>query len=124
MALVKKKTPSAFVSACDKFVYTEILSSQKPLDKTPDNIVNVGDGIKVPDILVQAIKAKIRDDGWARLASVGVYISQNHPSFDARNFGFDKLGELVKSQKYIEVKEVNDSSGEHSHIHVRLKSNV
>lgn len=120
----EKKTPSAFVSACDKFIYTEILSSQRPLDKTPDNIVNVGDGIKVPDILVQAIKAKIRDDGWARLASVGVYISQNHPSFDARNFGFDKLGELVKSQKYIEVKEVNDSSGEHSHIHVRLKSNV
>ncbi|MFA1028005.1 MULTISPECIES: OST-HTH/LOTUS domain-containing protein [Pseudomonas syringae group] len=51
---------------------------------------------------------------------VGAYISKNHASFDARNYGFTKLGPLVRAQNYIEIKEIPD--GEITHIHVRLSN--
>ena len=44
------------------------------------------------------------------------------PSFDPRNFGFQKLGELVRGQKYLEVKSVPIGDGSpNNHLYVRLK---
>ena len=47
---------------------------------------------------------------------------KNSPSFDPRNYGFQKLGELVRKQDYVEVKEVPTSDGSaNMHVFVRLK---
>jgi len=43
------------------------------------------------------------------------------PSFDPRNYGTQKLGELVRKQAYIEVKEVPSEKSTAHHLHVRLK---
>jgi hypothetical protein len=50
---------------------------------------------------------------------VGSSIARNHPSFDPRNYGFGKLGELVRQQPYLEVRETPDPTGV-VHLHVRL----
>mgnify|MGYP001566725654 CR=1 FL=1 len=114
----EKKTPEPFISACDKFVYTEILRPQIEKDK-----VDESENTELKPIIISAIEAVSKDDGWAPLSGVGGYINKSVPSFDPRNYGYEKLGKLVKSIKYVEVderKSTDDSSI--VHIYVRVKN--
>ncbi|MCW8918619.1 MAG: NYN domain-containing protein [Gammaproteobacteria bacterium] len=114
----EKKTPEPFVSACDKFVYTEILRQLKESDKSDES--------KNPElkaIVMSAIDAVSRDDGWAPLSAVGSYINKNTPSFDPRNYGYDKLGKLVRYLDYLEVQERTfGEDSMHVHIYIRAKN--
>ena len=114
----EKKTPQPFVAACDKFIYTEILKPQQqvsvPDDEAPE---------PVEPLLRIAIAATAKDNGWAPLSAVGSMIVKNSPSFDPRNYGCQKLGELVRKQKYLEVKEISIGDGSANvHLYVRFKS--
>jgi len=111
----EKKTPEAFVAACDKFVYTEVLRDSGGADKSDKS-----GNRELRAIFSAAIEAVSKDDGWAPLSSVGSHINKNIPSFDSRNYGYKKLGDLVKALSYLEVKE--KSAGDNSsnlHIYVR-----
>jgi hypothetical protein len=112
----EKKTPEPFVKACDKFIYTEILRPESP-------IVQVGQAsAPLEPMLRAAIDASAREDGWAALSAVGSMIVKNNPSFDSRNYGCSKLGELVRKQTYLEVKEVPASDGSTNvHLFVRAR---
>jgi hypothetical protein len=113
----EKKTPKPFVAACDKFIYTEIL--RKPLPGTP---VEAPVQTSLKPLLSAAIAAAIQEDGWAFLGVVGGLLLKSDPSFDPRNFGFRKLGDLVKAQPYLEVKSVPSSEGSQSmQLFVRVK---
>ncbi|MBQ0718423.1 MAG: OST-HTH/LOTUS domain-containing protein, partial [Sulfitobacter litoralis] len=46
---------------------------------------------------------------------------KNDPSFDSRNFGYKKLGELVRAQPFIDVDERQGSDG-NIQIYVRMKT--
>ena len=71
---------------------------------------------------VEAVEATAKEDGWASLSAVGSMIVKNSPSFDPRNYGCQKLGELVRNQPYLEVKEVSIGDGSANvHLYVRLK---
>lgn len=49
-------------------------------------------------------------------------MTKNQPSFDPRNYESTKLGELMRKQNYLEVKEVPmDNRSTNVHIYVRLK---
>jgi hypothetical protein len=111
----EKKTPEAFISACDKFIYTEILRAQKDVGDESGNA-------KLKKLVTIAIDAVSEDNGWARLSRVGGYITKNNPSFDPRNYGYEKLGKLVKSLNYLETdeKEFKDGSS-NVHIFIRVK---
>jgi hypothetical protein len=104
----ERKTPEPFVAACDKFIYTEILRSEKIAEKDAEKapVVAVADVGKLQPLVIAAIDANARDDGWAALGGVGGHISKMAPAFDARNYGFNKLSELVRSLKYLEVNEL------------------
>ena len=104
----ERKTPEPFVAACDKFVYTEILRPEKIAEKDAEktSVVAVADVRKLQPLVIAAIDANARDDGWAALGGVGSHISKMDPAFDARNYGFKKLSELVRALKYLEVKEM------------------
>jgi len=106
------KTPEPFVSACDKFVYTEILKKADTPNNKKNNVNK--------EIIEHAVEAVSKEDGWASLAGVGGYINKNHPSFDPRNYGFTKLSTLIKSLSYIEIKLEQFTDGStNSHIYVR-----
>jgi len=113
----ERKTPQAFVAACDKFTYTEILNPQEAS-------IQIGQQAPEPfePMIRAAIEATARENNWASLSAVGSLITKNSPSFDPRNYGCQKLGELVRKQPFIEVKEVpsGDNSGS-VNLHVRLK---
>jgi len=110
----EKKTPEPFVAACDKFVYTEILRPQTEAPPPPgptqapaaSSPPETADLRKLQPLMIAAIDANLRDDGWAALGGVGGHITRMQPAFDARNYGFKKLSELVRSLDYVEVKEV------------------
>jgi hypothetical protein len=55
-------------------------------------------------MMLAAVNAAARDDGWAPLSAVGSLLVKHNPAFDARNYGFPKLGALVRSQAYLEVR--------------------
>ncbi len=113
----EKKTPDPFVAACDKFIYTEILKPQEVPTDQEGPLVAV-----LEPMLRTAIDASAREDGWSALSSVGSMIVMNNPSFDSRNYGCPKLGELVRKQPYLEVKEIPASDGStHVHLFVRPK---
>lgn len=116
----ESKTPEPFVAACDKFVFTEIL---RP--KSGSEIVPAAQAMPPLDaILRPAIEATARDSEWSPLSAAGSMIAKNHPSFDSRNYGFAKLGELVRKQNYLEIKEVAIGDGSANvHLYVRVKPN-
>ncbi|MDQ7005265.1 MAG: NYN domain-containing protein [Ghiorsea sp.] len=110
----EQKTPTPFVSACDKFIYTEIL---RPDAKMPSQELDVD----FKQIVTTAIRAVSKDDSWAALSGVGGYINKNYPSFDPRNYGYEKLGKLIKSIDYIEIDErISSKNPNITHIYVRL----
>lgn len=112
----EQKTPKPFVAACDKFIYTEIL--RKP---TKESLKSSAQSPLKP-LLMSAISAAAQEDGWASLSTIGGLLLKNDPSFDPRNYGYKKLGELVKAQRYLLVKSTPTSEGsENMRIFVRAK---
>jgi uncharacterized LabA/DUF88 family protein len=114
----EKKTPRSFVAACDKFIYTEILrvpvAESREIDPPQEPL---------KPLLIDAVAGAAREDGWAPLSNVGSLVAKSNPSFDPRNYGFEKLGELVRRQSYLKVKSVPASNGSpNGHLYVRLKA--
>ena len=119
----QRKTPEPFVAACDKFIYTEILRSEP--EETKPGQEPVAELPKLKPMLLNALIATVREDGWTTLSALGSQITRSNPSFDARNYGVSKLGELIRLQAaYLEVKEVKSGEGEsiQTHLHVRRKA--
>jgi uncharacterized LabA/DUF88 family protein len=104
----KKHTPEAFVAACDKFVYTEILREQPEPAKKEEVVAALP---KLKPMMLKALEATAREDGWASLSALGSQLTRNHPDFDSCNYNESKLGELMRKQAYLEMKEVAVGDG-------------
>ena len=118
----ERKTPDPFVAACDKFIYTEILRAKPEELKEAEAAPEIAELPKLRPMVLTALEATARDDGWTTLSALGSQLTRNHPSFDPRNYGVSKLGELMRKQPYLEVKEVPIGDGSmHVHLHVRRR---
>ena len=93
------KTPEAFVAACSKFIYTDILINQDP-SKQQDLKHNK----KLNNLCKSAYESVADEEGWADLGPMGSQLNKLSPSFDSRNYGHKKLGELVKATELFEIK--------------------
>jgi len=111
--LGRRTTPEPFVAACDRFIYLDLVS-QEPQEEASPPLPNL------KQMLSSAITSTSKDDGWSNLGEVGSYLSKSHAAFDPRDYGRPKLGELVRAEPYVEVKEVPSSTGP-SQLWVRLK---
>ncbi|MEX0614606.1 MAG: NYN domain-containing protein, partial [Methylophaga sp.] len=96
----ERKTPSAFVNACSKFLF---LDQEKEVTKTTVKPKNIKSDTKLIHLLRQAIEATEDEEGWAALGPVGSNIS-NKTSFDTRNYGFKNLSGLFKAIDLFELK--------------------
>ena len=110
----EEKTPKPFVSACDKFIYTELLRAEaaEAAPGSGDRPQPAGTGEapseppkpaakpkpqKVPvDFIAKLIDDISDEDGWVQLGALGQNISKLRPAFDARLYGFKKLSDLIK----------------------------
>ncbi len=119
----EKKTPAAFVSACDKFIYTEVLRAK----------INEGEAIarksaselkqdtKLVRLLRNAVESSSDEAGWAHLANVGSNIAKQSPEFDPRNYCYAKLGELIAATKLFDIDERVIGEGRGKAIYLRDK---
>ena len=140
----EKKTPEAFVVACDKFIYTEVLrpTVKKVAAKVPVPLAGkpaaspkaappkaepeggVTDHSALPiDFILQAIEEAEDDSGWATLARVGGYLTKLRPDFDPRLYGHKKLSGLFeKNPKLFELDERSPPGSNIKHYFVRPRS--
>ena len=132
----EKKTPSPFIVACDKFIYLEILAvkpaaavadvppvrsrkkkaaqgkevAAKPVAEKAKALQQMDQ--KTIDFIIACVGSEADETGWAFLGNVGNLISRQQPDFDARNFGFLKLNQLIKSLDIFEIDERESKSGQ------------
>jgi uncharacterized protein (TIGR00288 family) len=124
-----RKTPKAFIEACERFLYVEVLAAGGDSTSSADPVtpVTTDAGAKeqqprpLQSVLTKALnKVKTDDDNWVALGPLGDHLNRTDPSFDARAYGFPKLGDLVKAQGFLETKTVTGSGGG-GQLLVRLK---
>ena len=127
----ERKTNPAFVAACDKFVYLDVLNtlacrskkqmlspqpstsglhSAAELSQTSQTLAPAESPQRPLDEvalagLALAIRLNSRyENGFANLADVGVYWSRISPDFNARNYGYERLRDLITKSRIAELK--------------------
>ena len=126
----ERKTPKPFVTACDKFIYSDVLRADADADSDADaetgaaparkrNTQELRQDSRLVRLLQSASQAVSDDDGWSTLGGIGNYIAKQAPEFDSRNYGYGKLSELVTATNLFEVETRN--GGNNKTIWVRLK---
>jgi uncharacterized LabA/DUF88 family protein len=103
----EKKTPEAFVVACDRFIYTENLRSTKTVTEDREVPRMSANLLKQDSRLINSIRKALEDceddEGWGNLGTVGQIIINAWPQFDPRNYGYSKLSELAKKIDLFEI---------------------
>ena len=112
MGIGEKKTPKAFVNACDLFVYTENLVEEKKATqqrRTQSKRTKKNNNMESPEaekeeadplpVLSQAFEMAVGEDGWARLDVMGNAIYQVDPGFDPRTYGHKQLSRMLNKLK-------------------------
>lgn len=113
----EKKTPKAFVVACDRFVYTELL--QPRAAKAAAKAAPEQNRVLV-ELLRNAVETASDDTGWAALSAVGSIIAKQTPDFDSRSWGHAKLSGLVKSlPRHFQVEERPRGDGQSKALFIR-----
>ncbi|MBL1321632.1 MAG: NYN domain-containing protein [Methylophaga sp.] len=114
----EEKTPSPFINACSQFIFIEKLievesaKEDKETSQAEKNKLSrseLGRDAGLVRLLRTAVEQTMEDDGWSHLGQVGKYIS-NNSSFSPVNYGYKKLGEIVKVSELFEVDMRNTSS--------------
>ncbi|TRX39800.1 NYN domain-containing protein [Flavobacterium restrictum] len=132
----EKKTPNAFIVACDRFIYIEVLEGAIKKKKPKPTATNTMADSKKPaekeaaikidnptiELIEDTIDAIGDDDGWAFLGDVGNLIVKKKPEFDPRSYGFNKLTPLLKSlTDILEIDERESDKKGIKHVYVRLR---
>ncbi len=119
----ERKTPSPFVTACDKFVYLDVLVAITDEEQTikGTSLEKLKQDTKVLNLFRNAVDVSSDDSGWANLAAVGSNIAKHSPDFDPRNYGYQKLGELFTATKLFEIEERQIGSTESKQLYVKNK---
>ena len=120
----EQKTPAPFVSACDKFIYTEVLRSpseegDKIKRKTTSELKQ---DTRLVNLVRNAVEASSDDSGWANLGPVGSNIAKHSPEFDPRNYGYAKLGSLVAAIKLFDLEQRSVGDGTSKATFIRNKT--
>ncbi|KGK41777.1 Maebl [Nitrincola sp. A-D6] len=107
------KTPKPFVSACDRFIYTEVFTSTETFeaDSSPTALIKqtskeLRRNTKLLLMIRTGIQTSSDDNGWSQLGPEGSYLAKASPDFDPRNYGYQKFSELVEAIGLFEIKRV------------------
>ena len=122
----ERKTPQAFVAACDKFIYTENLGVEADEGegegrKPAPQPTKLKRDRKLDALLHEAVDAAADDSGWAHLGAVGSNLVRLASDFDPRSYGFRKLKDLVAAHPGYLVEERASADGKTGTIYIRPK---
>lgn len=128
----EKKTLTPFITACDKFIYIEILNQSE--ESSPEEDQKLTSQVKqakqktplnkIDPKLIKLISDSITDladeNGWTYLGELGNLMLKKKPDFDSRNYGFSKMLQLIRSIDQFEI-DVRDT-GKQNVKHIYLKN--
>jgi uncharacterized LabA/DUF88 family protein len=127
----ERKTPKAFVAACDKFIYVEnlrgdVAAAAGSADTAPAAVPRASAAqLKRDASLVGQLRAAVEaasdDDGWSALGYVGTLITKQQPDFDSRSYGYAKLSDLMAATTLFELERRSSGEGRQGGIYVRDK---
>ncbi|MDR0502192.1 MAG: NYN domain-containing protein [Treponema sp.] len=120
----EKKTPRAFVSVCDKFIYTEILNDSQEDEDSRAPVKNKKEfkvDKKLLKLLHDAVDDVAEESGWAYLGGVGQKINNRSTDFDPRNYGFKKLGDMFRAIPQFEIEERPRANSTARQLYIRWK---
>lgn len=129
----QKKTLIPFITACDKFIYIEILKSaevsapdENDKNKISKKHPSVKNSISKIDnrlikVLIDSIADLADENGWAFLGDLVNFILKKQPDFDPRNYGFNKMLQLIKSLDKFEVDERKTGNNNIRHVYIKTK---
>ncbi len=128
----EKKTLTPFITACDKFIYIEILKkpdveivfdNKKPIknSKAPSNNAISKIDPKIIKLFADSIDDLEDENGWAFLGDLGNLMLKKKPDFDPRNYGFPKMLALIKSMNKFVIDERESGKNNIKHIYVKRK---
>lgn len=124
----EKKTPTAFISACNKFRYLEVLAQDSIQNA---NLVDEGGEEDAKEMTpLETIRSAVRiivqeisdDDGRAFVGEIGNMLIRRYPDFDVRNYGFRKLTPLLKSLEIFDIYSERNSDGYNKLVYVKEKN--
>jgi uncharacterized LabA/DUF88 family protein len=128
----QKKTLNPFITACDKFIYIEILKKEKishpennreessntpPVAASPLNKI----GPEIKEIISDSVDDLADENGWTFLGELGSLIIKKQPDFDPRNYGYAKMLPLIRSFNQFEIDERDTGKKNVKHIYIRKK---
>jgi uncharacterized LabA/DUF88 family protein len=122
-----EKTPKAFVTVCDKFIFTEILldNQEETEEEEGKRQAKPKKEFKVDRKLLKLLHDAVDDiadeSGWAYLGGVGQKINNRSSEFDPRNYGFKKLGDLFRALSQFETEERQQEHGTGRQVYIRWK---
>ncbi len=112
----EQKTPLPFVKACSQFIYTENLEQNEEEDEKQNNGVNakktrneLRKDAALVKLLRTAVEQSADENGWSRLSLIGQYIS-NKTSFSPVNYGYKKIGDLIRASDLFKIEMGNNNS--------------
>ncbi len=127
----EKKTPKPFITACDKFIYIEILKLEDQLSaeaakpKSKPKVEKTSLKPIDPELIAlitESVVAIADESGWAYLGVLGNLLSKKKTDFDPRNYGFPKLLPLIRSLNKFEIDErVSNVDNNIKSIYLRFK---
>lgn len=128
----EQKTPAAFIAACNKFIYIEILPKETKEEISPVKKVtkkakasqpkeSTSLPASVKKLVIKSTNDLTDEDGWVFLSTLGNHIIKRQPSFDPRNYGFKKLVDIIRSIPEIEIEERQSGKNNVAHLYVRVK---
>jgi uncharacterized LabA/DUF88 family protein len=101
------KTPKSFQNACTRFIDVGALAKAEAAEPAPASSPGARPVVDetVVKLLGDAIKASKRDErGFASISEIGRRAG-NRSSFDARNYGYSRLSELIEAIPNFQVEQ-------------------
>ena len=117
----ERKTPSPFVKACDRFLYTEVLRSEEKPEEAPASTVVKKDtrelrkDTRLVRLLRSAVESSAGEDGWAYLGTVGAQLLKQASDFDPRNYGYSNLSTLIAAAELFDIEKRTGKLGHTQH---------
>ena len=75
---------------------------------------------EVSEMIIVSVNDLADENGWAFLGDVGNLLLKKQPSFDSRNYGYQKLSQLIQAMDRFEIEP--RANAHVKHIFIREKA--
>ncbi|AMC92783.1 Maebl [Erysipelothrix larvae] len=114
----ERKTPSAFIVACDKFIYMDLIEMKTPTQEQ-DLQVSKKKLSDLKHLVESSINDLADDNGYVFMGDLGNLLMKKRPDFDPRDYGFYQLTQLLKAMKLFDIDERRVENSNVKHVYIR-----